>query len=600
MPDRCALVSDGDRLSYRQLMHRASQLAQHLIASGLRPDETVGLYMLNSAAYVESLLACMLGRLIPVNINYRYTGSELAHLFTLGRLAGLIVDAEHAPLAAAVAAGSPALRHVLVTGDGGTLDVSFPAGITAVDYGMAFAAAPPVLPDNGRSGDDKIIIYTGGTTGLPKGVLWRHEDFYFSPLSGLNAAGPPRLTVGEIVAAARELPPGGWVITPPLMHSAGTWSVFAALLHGLKVVLSRKFDPAQALRLVSAEDAMGLAVVGDAMARPIVDELAAHPGEYDLSSLVALASGGVRLSRSVREQFLAACPNLLIADAFGSSETGVNGQLGQAEDGRPRLVPRGNVTVMDEALRPVAPGGIGRIATSGHVPLGYYGDEAATKATFPVIDGVRWALLGDMAEVDRDGSIIVLGRGSMCINTGGEKVYPEEVERALTEHPAVMDALVTGLPDERFGERVAAVVSLRPGTAAGTDALREHCRGTLAGYKVPARIKFVTNVVRSPTGKADYRWARAVLAGREPAPSGPTVIRRGPPLLLQAFAPWLLFSCSSDVPPRLAGFWLLLVSGGGPAAGKPTVVFRPPADADQFRRSMRRCGPGRRVAHCAV
>ena len=188
---------------------------------------------------------------------------------------------------------------------------------------------------------------------------------------------------------------------------------------------------------------------------------------------------------------------------------------------RPRLIPRGTVTVLNGSLRPVEPGGTGRIATSGHVPLGYYGDEAATKATFPVIDGERWALFGDMAEVDRDGSIIVLGRGSMCINTGGEKVYPEEVEQALTAHPAVIDALVAGIPDERFGQRVAAVVSLRPGTATAADALREHCRKGLAVHKVPAKITFVPEVRRFPTGKADYRWARAVLAGQEPAPSGP-------------------------------------------------------------------------------
>ena len=257
------------------------------------------------------------------------------------------------------------------------------------------------------------------------------------------------------------------------------------------------------------------------MARPIADELAAHPGEYDLSALVLLSSTGVRLSPSVREQLLAMCPNLLISDIFGSSEAGGTGQLTQGEDGRPRLIPRETATVLDEALRPVEPGGTGQIARSGHVPLGYYGDEAATKATFPVIDGVRWALLGDMAEVGRDGSIIVLGRGSMCINTGGEKVYPEEVEQALTAHPAVIDALVAGIPDERFGQRVAAVVSLRSGTAADPDALREHCRMTLAGYKVPAKIKFVTQVKRSPTGKADYRWARAVQARSEPVPPGP-------------------------------------------------------------------------------
>jgi acyl-CoA synthetase (AMP-forming)/AMP-acid ligase II len=520
VPDRCALVCDGDRRSCRQLMDRASQLAQHLVAAGLRPEETAGLYMLNSAAYVESLLACMLARLIPVNINYRYTGNELAHLFTVGKLAALIVDAEHAPLAAAVAAGSPDLRHVLVTGGGGAMADSFPAGITVRDYDMAIAAARPVLPDNGRSGDDKLIIATGGTTGLPKGVLWRHEDFYFSILSGANPAGAPHLTVGEVVAAARQAPPGGIVNTAPLMHGAGTLTVILGLLVGVTVILSPKFDPAQALQLASAEKATGLLVVGDAMARPIADELAAHPGEYDLSSLVYFASTGVRLSPSVREQLLALYPNLLISDNFGSSDAGNTGQLTPGEDGRPRLIPRGNVTVLDEALRPVGPGGTGQIARSGHVPLGYYGDEAATRATFPVIDGVRWALLGDMAEVDRDGSIIVLGRGSMCINTGGEKVYPEEVEQVLTAHPAVIDAVVAGIPDERFGERVAAVVSLRPGTGVDAEALREHCRGTLAGYKVPARIRFVAEVRRSPAGKADYRWARAVLAGPEPALSG--------------------------------------------------------------------------------
>jgi acyl-CoA synthetase (AMP-forming)/AMP-acid ligase II len=296
VPDRSALVCDGDRLSYRQLMDRASQLAQHLIASGLRPDETAGLYMPDSAAYVESLLACMLARLIPVNINYRYTGSELAHLFTAGKLAGLIVDAQYAPLAAAVAAGSPDLRHVLVAGDGGTPAASFPAGITALDYDTAVATAPPVLPDNGRSGDDKIIISTGGTTGLPKGVLWRHEDFYVSTLAGANPAGLPHLTDGEVVAAARQAPAVGYAITAPLMHGAGTINTFLGLLVGVKVILSRKFDPAQALRLASAEEAAYMLVVGDAMARPIADELAAHPGEYDLSALLVLASTGVRLS----------------------------------------------------------------------------------------------------------------------------------------------------------------------------------------------------------------------------------------------------------------------------------------------------------------
>jgi 3-oxocholest-4-en-26-oate---CoA ligase len=516
LPERCALVCEGERLSYPQLMARGRQFAGHLIGAGIGPDQTVGLYMLNSVAYVEALVGCMLARAIPVNINYRYTGNELSSLFTSARLAALVVDDEHAGVAAAVAPGCPSLRHVLIVG-GAPGSVSFPASVTVADYGEAVGAAPAAPPDNGRSGDDKLIIYTGGTTGLPKGVLWRHEDFYFAALAGGNHYGPPRLSAGEIVSAAAQVPNGGYVITAPLMHGAGTYTLFTALLLGAKVVISRKFDAAQTLRLVKAEEAMTLAVVGDAMARPLADELAAHPGEYDLSSLFILGSGGALLSASVRTQLQGMYPNLYITDRFGASETGTDGQLDRGDDGRSRLTHAGNVQVLDEALRPVAPGGVGRIAKSGHVPLGYYGDEAATRATFPMIDGVRWALLGDLAAVTEDGAIVVLGRGSTCINTGGEKVFPEEVEQALKAHPAVLDAVVAGVPDERFGERVAAIVQLRPGADAGADAgvdaLREHCRATIAGYKVPARIEFVPLVVRSPSGKADYPWARRVLTG---------------------------------------------------------------------------------------
>jgi 3-oxocholest-4-en-26-oate---CoA ligase len=518
LPDRCALVCEGDRLSYPELMARSNQVAQHLIGAGIQPEETVGLYMLNSAAYIESLLGCMVARAIPVNINYRYTGNELSHLFAGAQLAALVVDAEHAALAAAVAPGCPSLRQVLVVG-GDPGAVSFPDPVTVLAYGPAVGAAPSVRPENGRSGGDKLIIYTGGTTGLPKGVLWRHEDFFFSALAGGNHYGPPRLSVAEVVAAAAEVPSAGYVITAPMMHGAGTYTLFSALLLGSKVVISRKFDAAQTLRLVGTEQAMALAVVGDAMARPLADELSARPGEYDLSSLFILGSGGALLSDSVRSQIQAMHPGLYITNRFGASETGTDGQLDRGADGRSRLAHSGNVRVLDDALRPVPPGGTGHIAKSGHVPLGYYGDDAATAATFPVIEGVRYAVLGDMASLEEDGSIVVLGRGSTCINTGGEKVFPEEVEQALKAHPAVLDAVVAGVPDDRFGERVAAVVQLRAdGTADGTDAdgLREHCRATLAGYKVPARIEFAALVVRSPSGKADYRWARAVLAGTEP------------------------------------------------------------------------------------
>jgi 3-oxocholest-4-en-26-oate---CoA ligase len=512
MPDRCALVCDGDRLSYRELMDRASQVAQHLIAAGIEPDETVGLLMLNSAAYIESLLGCMLARAIPVNINYRYTGKELAHLFGGARLAALVVDARHAPVAAAVAASCQSLRHVMIAGGAG-VEPEFPATVGVQDYAVT-TKAPAARPANRRSGDDKLIIYTGGTTGLPKGVLWRHEDFFFSALAGGNHYGPPRLSVAEVVAAAEQIGSVGYLITAPMMHGSGTYTLFTALLLGAKVVISRSFDPAATLRLIGEEQALTLAVVGDAMARPLADELAAHPGEYDLSSLMILGSGGALLSASVRAQLHEMLPSLYITDRFGASETGTDGELSAGEDGRPRLTHAGNVQVLDEALRPVRPGGIGRLAKGGHVPLGYYGDDAATAATFPVIDGQRFALLGDLAQVSDDGSIVVLGRGSTCINTGGEKVFPEEVEQALKAHPAVLDAVVAGVPDQRFGERVAAVVSLRAGMSASSEALREHCRARVAGYKVPARIEYVPEVVRSPSGKADYPWARTLLSGR--------------------------------------------------------------------------------------
>jgi 3-oxocholest-4-en-26-oate---CoA ligase len=514
VPDRCALVCDGQRLTYRELTSRSAQVAQHLAAAGIRPDETVGLYLPNSAAYVESLLGCMVARAIPVNINYRYTGQELAHLFRSARLAALVVDAEYAGLAAEVAASCPTLRHVLVAGGGDPADIAFPASVTVLSYASAVDAMPAIRTELARSGGDKLIIYTGGTTGLPKGVLWRHEDFFFSALAGGNHYGAPRQSAAEVVAAAAATPEMSYLLAVPLMHGSGTYTIFTAFLLASKVVITRRFDAARIARLMQDEQIMLLAVVGDAMARPIADELAARPGQYDLASWLVIGSGGALLSPSVREQLLAVRPELFITDRFGSSETGTDGQIERGSKGHPRLIPQPGVCVVDDRLQPVGPGETGRIAKSGHVPLGYYGDEAATAATFPVIDGVRWAVLGDLARVEPDGSIVVLGRGSTCINTGGEKVFPEEVEQALKAHHAVLDALVAGIPDQRFGERVAAVVELRPGAGAvGAEALREHCRAAVAGYKVPARIDFVPAIVRSPSGKADYRWARRVLAG---------------------------------------------------------------------------------------
>jgi acyl-CoA synthetase (AMP-forming)/AMP-acid ligase II len=511
LPQRTSLICGEDRLSYAEIDARAAQVAHHLIAAGIEADEHVGVYMLNCTEYVEVLFGAFTARAVPVNVNYRYTGAELAYLFGDAGFAALVVEAEFAERAAQAALSCPALRHVIVVGDADGA-VCWPHGVSVVSYDAAVRGRPRTRPVLERSGGDRFVIYTGGTTGMPKGVIWRHEDFYFSALSGGNHYGEPYRTVEELLAIAAAMPEMVFALAAPLMHGAGTYTMFTAMLTGGTVLLMRRFDAVQMLRAIETEHVLAVAAVGDAMVRPLVDELTEHPARYDLSSWKVLGSGGALLSQSVRDELAALVPELFIVNRFGASESGSDGTLERGADGKQRLAPMPHIAVLDENFRPVGPGGTGRVAKSGHVPLGYYNDPEKTAQTFPVVDGVRWAVLGDVAQIEEDGAIVVLGRGSMCINTGGEKVFPEEVEQALKAHPAVVDALVAGVADERFGERVGAVVELRRSTTVDVDALRDHCRTQLAGYKVPALIRFVDVVVRSPTGKADYRWARDELS----------------------------------------------------------------------------------------
>jgi acyl-CoA synthetase (AMP-forming)/AMP-acid ligase II len=511
-PDRTAVVCDGHRQTYRELTERANMVGSWFVSIGIEPDQTVGLYMPNCVEYVEAMLGCFVARAIPVNINYRYTVAELVHIFGSAGMSALIVDAEFADRAAEVVRAVSGITNVLVVGEAAD-DIAWPDSVSVARYDKTIATMPRTRPDTGRSGDDRVLIYTGGTTGLPKGVLWRHEDFFYSALKGGNHFGDPMRSLDEVVTAAAGAGELGYLICAPLMHGAGTYVMYTGFLLGATIVMMRRFDPRTSLELMESEKIVSVAVVGDAMTRPIVDLLAEEPDRYDLSSWFILGSGGALLSDSVREQLQALRPGVMILNRFGASETGADGEFAPGADGKPRLVGAANVIVVDEDLRPAAVGEVGHLAKSGHVPLGYYGDETATAATFPVVDGVRWAVMGDLARLEDDGSISVLGRGSTCINTGGEKVFPEEVEQALKSHPAVLDAVVAGVPDERFGERVAAVVELRPAHSANEDDLREHCRAAVAGYKVPHRIAFVDQVVRSPTGKADYRWAKSVLVG---------------------------------------------------------------------------------------
>ena len=407
------------------------------------------------------------------------------------------------------AARTPTLRHVLVVDDGSD---AAPCS-DGVDYEDGLAVADHSRDWSGRSGDDLYIVYTGGTTGLPKGVVWRHEDLFFAALGG----GDPLLDKGPITDPS-ELPsrlpeiPMVQLYAPPLVHVSAHWGAFNGFFGGATVVLASpgRFDPGEIWSLVAEQRVNMVTVVGDAMARPLLDYLEGPGHDLDVLSLFALASGGAILSPATKARITELLPNVIIVDTFGASETGIAAARTGAE--AKTFTVDARTTVLDDELRPVVPrsGQWGRLARRGHLPLRYHKDPEKTAATFVEIDGERWVLPGDMAIVATDGTIELLGRGSGCINTGGEKVFPEEVEAVLKGYPDVEDVLVVGVPDQRWGARVIAVVQPRPGSTVRLEALQDQARHHLAGYKLPRELVSVEEVVRGPNGKPDYRWAEAV------------------------------------------------------------------------------------------
>ncbi|CUW26281.1 Long-chain-fatty-acid--CoA ligase FadD19 [Streptomyces reticuli] len=522
VPDREALVyldhpgtGAERRLTYAELDAAANRVAHHLIDSGVRPGEHLGLHLYNGVEYLQTVLACLKARLVPVNVNYRYVEDELVYLYRDADLVALVFDAEFEERVAGALPRAPKLRHLLRVGTPAAAAVP-----GAVPFTEAEAAGSPERGFPPRSGDDQFIIYTGGTTGMPKGVMWRQEDLFFAGLGGGAPTGEPVKAPEEL--AQRVAASGAGITffpTPPLMHGTSTLTAFIGFHFGQRVVLHRKFVPEEVLRTVERERVTSMSLVGDAMLRPLVDALGGPLKGTDCSALFSVSSSGAIMSETVRRQFRELLPNALLLNNFGSSESGFNGTA--TEDAGPergfRVRVNSRTRVVDpETHEPVAPGEVGRVAQCGHVPLGYYNDPVKSAATFFEKDGRRWVLLGDMATVDADGVVTVLGRGSQCINTGGEKVYPEEVEQALKAHPDVYDALVAGVPDPRWGHQVAAVVQLRPGAPRPSLAdIQDHCRTRLAGYKVPRRLVITDAVQRSPSGKADYRWAREVAAAEQ-------------------------------------------------------------------------------------
>ena len=505
--DRPALVVGLERRTYADLEQRANRLAHHLRSQGVGPGQHVGLYLENCPEYVEAMLACFKIRAVPINVNYRYVAGELRYLLDNSDAVGVLHGAQHAEVLAGILPDLDRVAWTLETG---------------APYESALAAASADRPATpGRGDDDKYLIYTGGTTGLPKGVVWRQGDAFFACLGG----GDPMRLAGEVTSPAELAERIGDGITylplAPMMHAAAQWTSFMWFFAGGKVVLMEgSLDPAKLWRTVEAEGVNLLTVVGDAVAKPLLDAWDAMPEAErpDTSSLFAISNGGAPMSTGCKARILDRFPNVMVTDGFGSSEAGIQGssRVSAADvptSGSVRFSTAGSkpFLVLDERDQPVVPGDgtVGRIVTGGRLPLEYHKDPEKTAATIITVGGERWLITGDLATVAEDGLVELLGRGSTSINTGGEKVHPEEVEGVLHGHPSVADVLVVGVPDERWGSAVTAVVQPSVGFAPSLEELVAHCKTQLSAYKAPKNLVLVDKVVRSPAGKADYRWALA-------------------------------------------------------------------------------------------
>ena len=520
VPDREVLVQ-GDRvLTFRELEDRANRLAHHLQSVGVAHDDKVAVYSRNTIEAVESMVAIFKIRGVMVNINYRYVPAELEYLLNNSDSLVVVVERRYCGVLAEALPKAPGVAHVVVVEDGtDTPDPATPEGVTVSHYDDALAAQSPERDFGERSNDDIYMLYTGGTTGAPKGVMWRQEDVFMVLGGGID------FLTGEKVADEWELAnkavDGGVLVRaalPPLIHGGAQWAIFMALFAGHTSVLIPEFDPETVWQTVTDRKVNLMFITGDAMARPMIE--AWDPEKYDASGLLYIGSSAALLSPSVKDQFVEAFPNLMLSDAIGSSETGFSGLStagkGTNHTGGPRVMIDGETTVLDDDGNEIEPGSpvIGKVARTGHIPLGYYKDEAKTAETFRTYNGKRYSIPGDDARVEADGTVTMLGRGSVSINTGGEKVHPEEVEAALKSHPDVYDALVLGVPDERMGQKVAAVLHTRDGRVPSVDEVNEYARREIAGYKCPRALWVETAVKRNPAGKPDYRWAAEIAASR--------------------------------------------------------------------------------------
>ena len=522
--DREFIVAGDRRFTYAQIVERSNRLARYLYDQGLGchiersalpghdvGQDLLGIYAHNGPEYVEGMLGAWRARVAPFNVNYRYVKSELQYLLADAGATAMLYHAAFAPRLAEVLPDLPSVRVLIQIAD----DSGHELLPGAVDYESIVADGPADPPPVEPSPDDLYVLYTGGTTGMPKGVLWRSHDIFMASFGGRSLyTGEVASSYADLAARCAESPGTKLLVLPPLMHGAAQWAVMTSLTMGQTVVFSSvtdHLDVDDVVRTIEREQVLTVTVVGDAMARPLAD--AFERTDADLSSLAVVASGGARLTPTAKQRLIDTKPNLMVVDSVGSSETGAQ----MTHMSAPGAVSTGTFTagpdtyVVAEDLGTILqPGhdGIGWLAQRGYVPLGYKGDATKTAATFPVIDGIRYSVPGDRARHLADGVIELLGRDSVTINSGGEKIFAEEVETAVASHPAVADVVVASRPSDRWGQEVVAVVALADGVEATAQELIDHASTVLARYKLPKAVVFRPVIERSPAGKADYRWAR--------------------------------------------------------------------------------------------
>jgi len=523
LADRECIVWRDRRLTYRQVQERSRRLASYLHGRGLTlhqerrelrgwesGQDHVALALYNGNEYLEGMLGSYGARVAPFNVNYRYVGEELRYLLDDARPRALVLHSSLAPTFAEVLPTLKEAPDVLLQVEDESGHALLPG---AEWYEEALSESSPGGAPVDPSPDDLYILYTGGTTGMPKGVLWRQHDIFMAAMGGRKVGTWEVVTSYEgLTERLAESHPLKLLVLPPLMHGAAQWACFMLMAQGATLVFpddTRRVDPDDVWSTVEREQANTMTIVGDAILRPLLLQL--DKKSYDLSSFFAVGNGGAPLTPAVRAMAMERLPNLLISDSAGSSETGAQMHVTSVDPIEVgTFIPGPGTVVVDEAFTKVlAPGhaGNGWLAQTGNVPLGYLGDEAKTARTFPVIDGVRYSTPGDRARHLADGSITLLGRDSVTVNSGGEKIFVEEVERAIAGHPSVADVVVTGRPSERWGSEVVAVVQLAEGSVGDEASIVEHASSHIARYKLPKQVVFVDRIQRSPSGKADYRWA---------------------------------------------------------------------------------------------